>query len=459
VADKQYFCDRPLKFWVIVLIASTVMLVVWVIMKQEEIMTVGEIDKTSSRADIKMAGFANDAAFSGAAQPSVLTNPHPSGNYDVVAITKATPKGGIQLIANPSYVGFQQELKDAVNAIIPSVCDIHAIWVKRSGSARRPMDAENLQFLPPFDGVIDKFIRNRGLENIGAGTLVDSRGYVLTNYHVVQDAAQIMVTVCGVQSRDYRAKIVAQDIKKDLALLKLNSRDTFTEARLGDSSFSQIGDYVIAVGSPFGMEQTVTSGIISGIRKSIRIEGLRYRDLFQTDAPINRGSSGGPLVNLKGEVIGITTAIYAPTGVYSGTGFAIPINQAKEFLSAVLGRNYSLALDRRGMFNAAIGRSKQAAGTPFSVRFGIEVLPLNSVIASQFGLDGRGGVLVNRVIPNSPASLAGVQRGDIITSIAGVPLAGISDIPRIVSHFKRGDNVNLRLLRNGKTDELLIRLW
>jgi S1-C subfamily serine protease len=435
-----------LKPWIIVLIALVVVLVVWTVMRKE---TLGKVNSVVPRGK---------PVFPKPAQAVALTNPYPSRNYGVAAITKATPQGGIQLVANPSRIGFQEALKDAVNSIIPSVCDVHARWLRRSSNLRRPMDSQNLQFLPPFDGVIDKFIQNKGYENIGAGILVDHRGYVLTNHHVVQDAADIIVTLPGNPSRDYDAVSVAQDIKKDLALLKLKAKRTFPEAKLGDSSFCQVGDYVIAVGSPFGIEQTVTSGIISGIRKSIRIEGIRYKNLFQTDAPINRGSSGGPLVNLKGEVIGINTAIYAPTGVFSGTGFAIPINNVKEFLSSALSRNYPLALDRRGMFAAPLGKTNVALGSPLPVRFGIEVIPVNSVIASKFGLREKGGVLINRVFANSSASFAGIQRGDTITSIAGVPINIMNDIPKIVSHFKSGDNVNMRIIRNGKTDEVLIRL-
>ena len=160
-----------------------------------------------------------------------------------------------------------------------------------------------------------------GYENIGAGVFVDSRGYVLTNYHVTKDANDIVVTIFSNPARDVRADVVANEPSLDLTLLKVRDNGPFTEAQLADSNLTQLGDYVVAVGSPFGIEQTVTSGIISGIRKSVMIEGVRYQNLFQTDAPINHGSSGGPLVNLNGDVIAINAAIYAPTGVFNGTGF------------------------------------------------------------------------------------------------------------------------------------------
>lgn len=430
------------------MIVFILMLVVWSVMKRDEIMFAGEREDAAAKG-----------TFPKLSQTIPLTKSYPSINYGVAAITKATPMGSIQLVANPSYTGFQNALKDAVNAIIPSVCDIHARWMRRSHFRQRPLGSQDLQFLPPFNGTIDKFIQNKGYENIGAGILVDHRGYVLTNFHVVKDATDIIITVPGNPAKDYQAVTVAIDAKKDLVLLKLRAKGTFPEAKLGDSSLCEVGDYAIAVGSPFGIEQTVTSGIISGIRKSVRIEGLRYKNLFQTDASINRGSSGGPLVNLKGEVIGINTAIYAPTGVFSGTAFAIPINDVKGFLSAALGRSYPVALDKKGMFASPISNVNRALGSPLPVRFGMEVIPVNSVIASQFGLREKLGVLVNRVLADSPASFAGIQRGDVITSIAGVPIGRMSDISRVISHFKNGDNVNVRIFRNGKTDEVLVRLW
>ena len=299
----------------------------------------------------------------------------------------------------------------------------------------------------------------KGFENIGAGIIIDHRGYVLTNHHVVLNATDIVVTVPGNPSKDYHAEVLAQDTQKDLAVLKLKTKDTFPEAVLGDSSFCQIGDYVIAIGSPFGMEQTVTSGIISGKRKSVSIDGLIYHNFLQTDAPINRGSSGGALVNLNGEVIGVTTAIYAPTGVFNGTGFAIPINDAKDFLASALGTHFPAALDQRGNFTRIPSGINAAMTQPMAVRFGIEAIPLDPVMAREMGVRSGQGALVNRVFDNTPANTADIQRGDVITSIAGVPVKGLNDISGIVSHFKQGDSVNMRIIRRGRASEILVRLW
>lgn len=448
------FCGKSLGPWIVGAIVIAVMLIFWVIMSREEIIKGVETEqfRGKEQESIVPKKLVGEPVFPSPVRQAAMINPQ------LAAITKATPNGGMQLVANPSDSKFQNSLKDAVNTIIPSVCDVHAQHVGRSSSMRQAVNSQNPKFVPPFDGVIDKFIENKGYENIGAGIIVDERGYVLTNYHVTQEATNVVVTVFGNPSRDYHADIVAQAPNQDLALVKIREQGSFPEAKLGDSSFCAIGDYVIAVGSPFGIEQTVTSGIISGIRKSVVIEGMRYPNLFQTDAPINRGSSGGPLVGLNGEVIGINTAIYAPTGVFSGTGFAIPINDCKVFLAENLNRNFSMPVDKRGMLASPLSAINSAPGALVPVRFGLEVMPVNSVIAKQFGISLGQGVLVNRVIEGSPASFAGIQRGDILTAIAGVPITVKDDIGKVIGHFKAGDNVNVRILRNNKIDEILVKL-
>ncbi|MBF0486043.1 MAG: trypsin-like peptidase domain-containing protein [Candidatus Omnitrophica bacterium] len=451
---KDEFCNQPIGPWIIGVVALSVMSVFWVVMKRDDILQgVGEVEPPKVKLPIP-----GEPSFPKGVIPAAMPVVQADPNYKVAGITKATPNGGMQLVANQTNTGFQDSLKYAVNAIIPSVCDVHARHVVRTPVRRQAVDAQNMQFVPPFSGVIDKFIENKGFENIGAGIIVDERGYVLTNSHVTFEATDIVVTVFGTPARDYHADLVAQDPNTDLAILKLRADGPFPEATIGDSSFTQIGDYVIAVGSPFGIEQTVTSGIVSGIRKSVVIESVQYKNLFQTDTPINRGSSGGPLVNLKGEVIGVSTAIYAPTGVFSGTGFAIPINDCKNFLSKNLGKNYSFPVDKKGMLAAPVIDIQNVKRSPVPIRFGLEVMPMDSVIAQQFGLRDRQGVLVNRVMDGSPADVAGIQRGDVIISVAGITITDKDEIPKVVANFRAGENVNVRFLRNGKIDEVLVRL-
>ncbi|MHC4502159.1 MAG: S1C family serine protease [Planctomycetota bacterium] len=223
--------------------------------------------------------------------------------------------------------------------ILPSVVSIHAT---RNQLTSRPFAAGGgVRFAEPFDGVPEKFVSNRAYESVGSGFVIDSRGYILTNHHVISQTADLLVSVSGTTKGDFPASVIAVDPAADLALIKISGAQALSEARLGDSHTVQAGDWVLAFGSPFGLEQTVTQGIISSKRQSLVVGGICYGDMLQTDAPINRGSSGGPLVDLKAEVVGINTAIYGPGTVFSGTGFAIPVDRAKAFLvrcSQVLNR-------------------------------------------------------------------------------------------------------------------------
>lgn len=171
--------------------------------------------------------------------------------------------------------------------------------------------------------------------SIGSGVIVDPAGYILTNYHVIEGGSSIQVSLFSAGKKTYAARVIKEDPTRDLAVLKIDSSEPFVFARLGNSDLIEVADTVLAIGSPFGLEQTVTKGIISDNKRRLIIEGKEYPDLIQTDAAINRGNSGGPLINVKGEVIGINTAIYAPTGVFTGLGFAIPINQTKPLLSQI----------------------------------------------------------------------------------------------------------------------------
>ncbi len=173
------------------------------------------------------------------------------------------------------------------------------------------------------------------VEGIGSGVIIDPRGFVLTNEHVVHGAEDIRVTIADPDSRTYLGRVVATDMRSDLAVLRIETRRAVVYANLGDSDAVRVGDWAIAIGNPFGLQQTVTVGVISALRQSFKIDNRLYSNFLQTDAAINRGNSGGPLVNIRGEVIGVNTAIFAPTGVYAGIGFAIPSNAAKSIMRQV----------------------------------------------------------------------------------------------------------------------------
>ena len=322
------FCQRNLKpifALLVLLVASTI---VWAVVAKEQ------------------RGIAHGG---GGFSPGGLA-PAPGANPTLDAVTSATPGGGIHFLAQPGMfppsagVGATARMQPAAanprslhafntvsSLILPTVVHIHATR-SQTGAAAGGAGA-GVRFAEPFDGIPEKFVRNKAYETVGSGVIVDHRGFILTNYHVISQATDLLVSVAGGIQRDFFAAIVALDPAADLALIKALGAPALPEARLGDSHVVQVGDWVLAFGSPFGLEQTVTQGIISNRRKSLAVAGVSYGEMLQTDAPINRGSSGGPLVDLNAEVVGINTAIYGPNGVFSGTGFAIPIDRAKAFLA------------------------------------------------------------------------------------------------------------------------------
>jgi len=222
-------------------------------------------------------------------------------------------------------LSLQESLSSAISAVRPTVVYIVAEGVQSQSSTGRPQrDVTFMNSAADTPG-----------RSVGSGVIVDKRGYIVTNQHVIVNATSVNVTLFGAEKGVYPAEIVLQEQSQDLAILKISSNHVLPAAKTGDSEMIEVGDIVLTIGSPFGLEQTVTMGIISDDRRNMTIEGRLYEDLIQTDAAINRGNSGGPLININGEVIGINTAIYAPTGIFTGVGFAIPINKIKQLLNQV----------------------------------------------------------------------------------------------------------------------------
>lgn len=351
---KYAFCERNLRPIFVLLVVLIVATIVWAIVAGRGGRAAAEqepLPPTPNRTARRTPGTGQGRGIS---------------FIQVDAVSIATPNGGIRLIAQPAgapwrprwrppSVGFgapggplgaalpparmqlvagdlrsRHAFNTVSSLILPSVVSIHATRRRLAG---RPIGAGGEdRFADPFAGVPERHMRNGAYGGVGSGLIIDSRGYVLTNYHVISQAADLLVSVFGKIKRDFHAAVIAVDPAADLALIGLSGAPALPEARLGSSRSVQAGDWVLAFGSPFGLEQTVTQGIISNKRKSLVIGGVAYGEMLQTDAPINRGSSGGPLVNLKAEVIGINTAIYGPYGVFSGTGFAIPVDRANAFL-------------------------------------------------------------------------------------------------------------------------------
>jgi len=274
---------------------------------------------------------------------------------------------------------------------------------------------------------------NQRIEGAGSGVIIDKDGYILTNYHVVKDAEKINVKLSD--DKEYSGKVIGKDAKTDLAVIKINPSGTLTVAKLGDSDKIRVGDWVLAFGSPFGLEQTVTHGIISAKRQNIEAEGTNYRDVIQTDAPINRGNSGGPLVNMYGEVIGINTLIFSQTGGSMGVGFAIPINRAKEILTT---------LETKGKVDRGF--------------LGISPGKVDDVIALQSGLKEKTGVLVAEVIGGFAADKAGIKRGDIILEFGGKKIESVEQFQDVVAATPPSTKVDVVVWRDNSRKIISVML-
>jgi Do/DeqQ family serine protease len=266
----------------------------------------------------------------------------------------------------------------------------------------------------------------------GSGVIIDAeKGYVMTNNHVVEKADKIVITLKD--GRSFTGKLVGADPGTDIAVVKIPS-ENLTALPLGDSSKLEVGDYVVAVGNPFGLGQTVTSGIVSAVgRSGLKIEG--YEDFIQTDASINPGNSGGALVNLRGELVGINTAILAPSGGNVGIGFAVPIRMARVVADQLI----------------AYGKVQRG-------RVGVQIQDVTPDIANAMGLDKVGGALIARVEPNSPAAKAGLKQGDIVTAVDGQSVRNSSDLRNYVGLVRVGQKVELAYRRGKNEDKITVQV-
>ncbi|HBL5000214.1 serine endoprotease DegP [Enterobacter cloacae] len=268
---------------------------------------------------------------------------------------------------------------------------------------------------------------------LGSGVIIDAaKGYVVTNNHVVDNANSIKVQLSD--GRKFDAKVVGKDPRSDIALIQIQDPKNLTAIKIADSDALRVGDYTVAIGNPFGLGETVTSGIVSALGRS-GLNAENYENFIQTDAAINRGNSGGALVNLNGELIGINTAILAPDGGNIGIGFAIPSNMVKNLTAQMV----------------QYGQVKRG-------ELGIMGTELNSELAKAMKVDAQRGAFVSQVMPNSSAAKAGVKAGDVITSLNGKPISSFAALRAEVGSMPIGSKVTLGLLRDGKAVNVSLEL-
>jgi Do/DeqQ family serine protease len=307
---------------------------------------------------------------------------------------------------------------------MPSVVNISSLQVIKTYERFSPFMAD--PFFQQFfgGGGYDYIVpRERRQMSLGSGVIADPKGIILTNNHVVENATEVKVALAD--GRELQAKVIGVDTRTDLAALKVDQAG-LPSAVLGDSDRLQVGDIVLAFGNPFGLGGTVTMGIVSAIGRG-NLGLADYEDFIQTDAAINPGNSGGALVNTRGEVVGINTAILSESGGYQGVGFAIPANMAREVLDSLMKNGRVI----RGYAGVAVQR-------------------VTPDLARAFGLSDTHGAVVSSLDPEGPASEAGLRRGDLIVSFKGRPVATDDELRTQMSRLKPGDRTTLGVLRGGR---------
>jgi serine protease Do len=337
-------------------------------------------------------------------------------------------------------------LAPLADRVLPAVVNVSVelteqAAVQDEGDSDSSSDNGGLPAIPggtPFDQFLRRFFQNPSAQPnpgqkvmaLGSGFIIDPRGYIVTNNHVVANAEKVAVIFQDHSS--HPAKVVGRDQKTDLALLKIDTDKQLPYVTWGNSDKVKVGDWVVAVGNPFGLGGTVTAGIVSALGRNIN-EGP-YDNFLQIDAPINRGNSGGPTFDLSGQVVGINTAIYSPSGGSVGIGFAIPSNIAQHVVDQL-----------------------EAHGKVSWGWLGVAIQNISPSIAKSLGLDPNHpeGALVASVLPDSPAAKAGLKSGDVVTAAGGHDILDVHDLPRLVAETPVGSKLSLTVLRDGKTETLV----
>ena len=354
----------------------------------------------------------------------VLTGRMRSAEEARAASAQPVPQAPAPTPATSGFAGLP-DLSSVASRAIPSVMNITSLNVVRQNS---PFTSDPL--FRYFFG--DEMPRNRVSQSLGSGVIVSSDGYILTNNHVV-GSVNAQVSVVMADKRELKAKIVGVDEWTDLALLKIDARG-LPVLPWGDSSKLKVAEWVLAIGNPFQLNQTVTLGIVSALGRSLGGNLATYEDFIQTDAAINPGNSGGALINARGELIGINTAIFSETGGYQGIGFAVPSNLARHVMDD---------LQKYG--------EVQRGTIP-----GIQITNLTTQIAEELGAPNTRGALVNQISPRSDAYAAGLRAGDIILAFNGRTVEDASALMRILADSKVGTAARLEILRESRRLEVTV---
>jgi len=339
-----------------------------------------------------------------------------------IAVTEAKDSD-----AQGERVSFTDGFAPVVQPVLPAVVNIHASKIVKMSQQEMPFmnDPMFRQFFGQQYGQQDQQPQQQREHSLGSGVIVSSDGYILTNNHVVDGASDIKVSLKD--KREFKAQVVGVDPKTDIAVLKIPVTG-LTPITFGDSAKTQVGDFVLAIGNPFGVGETVTMGIVSATQRSgLGLED--YEDFIQTDAAINPGNSGGALINVHGDLIGINTSILTGEegGGTEGVGFAIPVNMA------------------RGIMDQLVKNGKVSRGY-----IGVGIEAVTPDLAKAFGMDTPTGALVGEVEPDSPGAKAGLQRGDIILAVDGQPVSDERDLRLRIAGMAPGQTVKLEILRNGQ---------
>ncbi|MCF7202529.1 DegQ family serine endoprotease [Pseudomonas oligotrophica] len=347
----------------------------------------------------------------------------------LLGVTAGIVLFGQALIAHAQLPDFTPLVDQASPAVVN-------ISTKQNRPARGQMQMPDLEDIPP---PFREFFRRgfppgqeqpREAQSLGSGFIISEDGYVLTNNHVIADADEIMVRLPD--RSELQAKLIGADPRTDVALLKIDADDLPT-VRLGKSDSLKAGEWVVAIGSPFGFDHTVTAGVVSATGRSL--PGESYVPFIQTDVAINPGNSGGPLFNLEGEVVGINSQIFTRSGGFMGLSFAIPIDVAMD-----------------------VANQLRDSGKVSRGWLGVSIQEVNKDLADSFGLDRPAGALVAQVMDGSPAARGGLQVGDVIVSMNGKPIIMSADLPHLVGSLKPGTEATFQVVRNGERKKLDIEI-